>query len=164
MPLEKLCLLQPTLEDHWRDCNSPHTHSHIYLGRVAATPFCYNNMVVQQAASGQVSVNSALSWSVLFCIAYQFCGSNMWVLQHYSVLFRVVGVRLVVVDACVNPSCLFSYPCKMSRTYAGLYNALSLQDPVTERVLSCTMDGVSWHWGDVLKCMAEGQHRAGMTS
>ena len=31
MPLEKLKLLQPTLEHHWRDCDSPHKPRHIYL-------------------------------------------------------------------------------------------------------------------------------------
>ena len=29
MPMEKLWLLQPTLDHHWKDCNSPHTQAHI---------------------------------------------------------------------------------------------------------------------------------------
>ena len=31
MPLEKLWLLQPTPEHHWRDCNSSHTHTLICI-------------------------------------------------------------------------------------------------------------------------------------
>ena len=37
------------------------------------------------AGSGQVSVNSAFTWSLLLSNAYQFCCSNVWVLQHHSV-------------------------------------------------------------------------------
>ena len=29
--------------------------------------------------------NSAFTWSLLFCNGYQFCSSNVWVLQHHSV-------------------------------------------------------------------------------
>ena len=39
----------------------------------------------QQAESGQVSVNSAFTWSLLHLNAYQFCSSNVWVLQDHSV-------------------------------------------------------------------------------
>ena len=37
------------------------------------------------AASWQVSVNSAFTWSLLLCNGYQFCSSNVWVLQHHCV-------------------------------------------------------------------------------
>ena len=42
-------------------------------------------MAGHQAASRQVSVNSAFTWSLLLCDGYQFCTSNTWVLQHHSV-------------------------------------------------------------------------------
>ena len=42
-------------------------------------------MVGHHAASGQVSVNSAFTWSLLLCDGYQFCSSNTWLLQHHSV-------------------------------------------------------------------------------
>ena len=48
-------------------------------------PVWNDKMVAHQAASGQVTVNSAFTWSLLFCNAYQFCSSNVWVLQHHSV-------------------------------------------------------------------------------
>ena len=44
-----------------------------------------DKMAGHQTASGHVSVNSAFTWSLLLYSAYQFCSSNVWVLQHYSV-------------------------------------------------------------------------------
>ena len=52
-------LVQPTLEHHWRDCNSPH----IELNRVSSKPVWNDKIVGHQAASGQVSINSAFTWS-----------------------------------------------------------------------------------------------------
>ena len=97
MPLEKLCLLQPTLEHHWWDYNSPHTPRHIKLGRVTSIPVWNDKMTRQHAASGQVSVNSAFTWSWLLSKAYQFCNSNVWVLQHHSVhAFDMSTIRVFV--------------------------------------------------------------------
>ena len=48
-------------------------------------PVWNDKMAGHQSASGQVSVNSALTWSLLFCNGYQFCSWNMWVLQHHPV-------------------------------------------------------------------------------
>ena len=48
-------------------------------------PVWNDKMAVHQAASRQVSVNPACTWSLLFCNAYQFCSSNVWVIQHRSV-------------------------------------------------------------------------------
>ena len=42
-------------------------------------------MAIHRAASGHVSVNTAFTWSLLLCCAYQFCSPNVWVLQHHSV-------------------------------------------------------------------------------
>ena len=44
-----------------------------------------SKMAGHQAASGQVFVNSAFTWSLLLCNAYQSCSSNEWVLQHHFV-------------------------------------------------------------------------------
>ena len=74
MPLEKLWLSQPTLEHHWRDCNSG-----------------------QQAASWQVSANSAFTWSLLLCNGYQFCSSNVWVFQHRSMHALDMSTIIVLV-------------------------------------------------------------------
>ena len=48
-------------------------------------PVLNDKMAGHQAAWGQVSVNSAFTWSLLLYNAYQFCSSNGWVLQHHSV-------------------------------------------------------------------------------
>ena len=48
-------------------------------------PVWNDKMAGQQGARGQVSVNSAFTWSLLLCNGYQFCFSNAWVLQHHSV-------------------------------------------------------------------------------
>ena len=48
-------------------------------------PVWNDKMTGHQAGSGQVSVNSAFTWSLLLSNAYQFCSSNVWVLQHHSV-------------------------------------------------------------------------------
>ena len=84
VPLEKLWLLQPTLKHHWGDFNSPHTPRHIQLSRVASMSVWLDTMPGQEAAIGQVSVNSAFSWSVLLCNGYQVCSRSVWVLQHHS--------------------------------------------------------------------------------
>ena len=85
MPLEKLWPLKPTLEHHWMDCNNSHTPMRILLSRLASMPVWNDRVVVHQAASGEVSVNSAFTWGLLLCNAYQFYSSNLWVLRHHSV-------------------------------------------------------------------------------
>ena len=74
---------------HWntiRDSNSPHTHPGKYnLAELASMPGWTDKMAAHQAANGQVSVNSAFTWSLLLGNGYQFCSSHTWVLQHHSV-------------------------------------------------------------------------------
>ena len=82
MPLEKLWLLQPTLEHHWGDNDSTHTHRAIMLNTVASVTVWNDQILEHQAASGQVSVNSAFTLSLLLSNAYHFCSSNSWVLRH----------------------------------------------------------------------------------
>ena len=48
-------------------------------------PLWNDKLAGHQAAIGQVTVNSAFTWSLLLYNAYQFCSSNMWVFQHHSV-------------------------------------------------------------------------------
>ena len=56
-------------------------------------------MVGHQAASGQVSVNSAFTWSLLLCNAYQSCSSNVWVLQHH--LMQALNMSTIIVFMCI---------------------------------------------------------------
>ena len=42
-------------------------------------------MTGQQAACGQVSLNSAFSWSLLLSTAYNICSSSVWALQQHCV-------------------------------------------------------------------------------
>ena len=54
-------------------------------------------MAGHHAASGQVSLNSAFTWSLLFCNAYQFFSSSVWVLQHHSVhAFDISAITVFV--------------------------------------------------------------------
>ena len=48
-------------------------------------PVWNDKMAGQETANGQVFINSALTWSLLLCNAYQFCSSNVWVLQYHCV-------------------------------------------------------------------------------
>ena len=65
-------IFQPTLGHHWTDCNSPHTPRHM-LSRVASMPIWNDKMAGHQSASGQSSVNSDFTWSLLLSNVYQFC-------------------------------------------------------------------------------------------
>ena len=81
-PLEKLSWNCPTLECHWRSSDYCSLH--------------WNNIGEQQAANGQISVNSAFSWGLLLlCNEYQFCFSNVWVLQHHSV--HALVIRSIII-------------------------------------------------------------------
>ena len=57
-------------------------------------PVWNDKMTGHQAGSGQVSLNSVSTWSLLLSSAYQFCSSNVWVRQHHSVhaLDRSLGL------------------------------------------------------------------------
>ena len=59
-------------------------------------PVWNDKMTGHQAARGQVSVNSAFTWSLLLSNAYQYC-SNVWVLQHHSVHASNLGTIIVFV-------------------------------------------------------------------
>ena len=54
-------------------------------------------MTGYHAASGQVSVNSTFTWSLLLCNTYWFFSSNVWVLQHHSVHALVMRTIIVFV-------------------------------------------------------------------
>ena len=82
--LEKLSWNCPTLGCHWGNANfcSLHwnttggtviAHTHPGASRVASMPVWNDKMAGHQPASGQVSVNSAFTWSLLLFSGYQFC-------------------------------------------------------------------------------------------
>ena len=99
MPLAKLWQFWPTLEKHWKkswNCptlgchrrNFCSLHWHTTAGTVIAQhtqahkvkhgsndkmPGSNDKMAGHQFASGQVSVNPAFTWCLLFCNGYQFC-------------------------------------------------------------------------------------------
>ena len=102
MPLEKLQLLQPTLEHHWRDCDSPHTPRHIYLSMQSSihaslkwqdggtlvskwTGLCIFSLYLEFTALQWMPVLlfTHVSTSILFCVC-------LWYEHHYS--FCVFGV------------------------------------------------------------------------
>ena len=58
-------------------------------------PVWNDKMVGHQAASRQVSVNSALTWCLVLCNGYQFCSSNKWVIQHHSV--HALDMSIIIV-------------------------------------------------------------------
>ena len=83
MQLKKLTIAAYT-GTLWRDCDSPNTPRDIKVSRVASMPVWNDKMTGPQAASGQVSAIPAFTWSLLLSDAYEFCFSNMWILQHHS--------------------------------------------------------------------------------
>ena len=97
MPLEKLWLLQPTLEHRWRDCNSTHTQAHI----VKQTSFFHASFKWEGAGTpsskwtGLCKFSFYFTWSLLLCNGYQFCSSNVWILQHHSV--HALDMRIIIV-------------------------------------------------------------------
>ena len=60
-------------------------------------PVWNDKMAEHHIASGQVSVCSALTWSLLRCNGYQFCSYHMWVLQHHFVHAFDMGTIIVLV-------------------------------------------------------------------
>ena len=109
VPLDKLWLLLFTLEHHWRDHHhqppppptptTHHTHTHIQAHIVKQSSI-HASLKCQgdgpQAASVEVSVNSVFIWRVLLSNAYQFCCSNVSVLQHHSVHALDMGTIVVL--------------------------------------------------------------------
>ena len=68
----------------WTITAPTHTQAHM-ISRVPSMPVWNEKMTGHQTASGHVSVKSALLGVYCSPFAYQFCSSNMWVLQHHSV-------------------------------------------------------------------------------
>ena len=84
-PLNKRSWNCPTLECHWGDYNSPHTiQAHIVKQSSIHASLKWQDGGTQ-GTSGQISVNSAFTWSLLLSTVYQFCSSNMWLVQHHFV-------------------------------------------------------------------------------
>ena len=73
----------------------PPPHGHIQLSRAASMPVWNDKKLGHRAASGQVSVSSAFTWSLLLYNAYLFCSSNVWVLQHHTV--QAYNMRTIII-------------------------------------------------------------------
>ena len=103
-------------------------------------PVWNDKMVGHQAASGEVSVNSAFAWSLLLRNAYQFCSSNVWVLQHHPV--HAVDMSTVIVSLCI-------WGCSL--------NQISLAE-TTLCHTSCIHKGLhAGTWPDLLTCWPPNQ-------
>ena len=59
-------------------------------------PVWNDKMAGHQSASGQVSVNSTFTWSLLLCNGYQFCSWHMWVLHHHHSV-HALGMSTIIV-------------------------------------------------------------------
>ena len=111
-------------------------------------PVWNEKMVGQQAASRQVSVNSAFTWSLLLCNGYQFCSSNVWVPQHNSVhaldmstiiVFVYLGLQFKWNQLSWNNSCYTSFIHK--GLHAGKWTGLMTSKPDSANTLG-------YHWTD----------------
>ena len=71
----------------------------VHIGRVASILVWNDKMTREQAANGQVSINSAFTCSLLLSNAYQFCSSNIWVLQHHYV--HALDMSTCIVCLCI---------------------------------------------------------------
>ena len=154
---KKNCCNSPTLECHWRnlvetaphwdatgeiltfaaytgtplarDCNSLHTQAH-----VLSMPVWNDKMAGHQSASGQVSVTSAFTWSLLLYNGYQFCSKLMWVLQQHSVHAFDMSTIIVLV-------------------YLGLQVKWIQSNPNNSHHTSCIHKGLHVvKWPDLMTC------------
>ena len=161
-PLEKLSC--PTLECHWKkiDYCSLHwnttgesitapIHRHISLSRVASMPVWNDKGMEYQAASGQVSVKSAFTWSLPLSNAYQFCSSNVWVFHHHSVhaldmstiiVFVYLGLQYKWNQLSSNNSRHTS--CIHKGLYAGNWPDLITSKPDALSTLGYHWNHISW--------------------
>ena len=114
-------------------------------------PVWNDKMAGHQAARGQVSVDSVFTWSLLHCSAYQFCSSNVWVLQHHSIHAFDMGTIIVFVylwlqfkwnqlssNSCRHTSCI----------HKGL-NAAKWPDLLTSKTICFQYTGIPLdilHW------------------
>ena len=69
------------------------THSYAHI----VDQNCIHASLEWQASSGQVSVNSALTWGLMLCSAYRCYSSNVWVLQHHFVHALDISAIIVFV-------------------------------------------------------------------
>ena len=105
-------------------------------------------MTGQQAGSGQVSVNSAFTWSLLLSNAYQFCSSNVWVFQHHSV--HALHMSTIIVFVCLglqykwnqlSPNSFRYTSCIHKGLHAGKWPDLMTSKPDAPSTLG-------YHWTD----------------
>ena len=73
----------------WTVVSSPHTHRHIKLSRAASMPVWNDKMTEQQAANGQVSVNSALLG--VYCSPMR-TSSSFQTCEHFNITLCLPGV------------------------------------------------------------------------
>ena len=97
-------------------------------------------MMGHQAASGQVLVNSAFTLSSLLSNVYQFCASNMWVLQHHSVYALHMSTIVFFV-------------------YLGLQYRWNQLSPNNSRHISCIHEGLhAGKWPDLMTSKPDAQY------
>ena len=111
-------------------------------------PVWNDKMAGHQAASGQVSVSSAFTWGLLLCYAYQFCCSNVWVLQRHSVyaldmstiiVFVYLGLKFKLNQLSSNSSRHTN--CTLKGLHAGTWPDLMISKPDT-------LSTLGYHWTD----------------
>ena len=119
-------------------------------------PVWNDKMAGHQAASGQVSVNSAFTWNLLLCNEYQFCSSNVWVLQHNSVhdLDMSTIIVLYIWGWSSNAISLTqtTSPCQLYTYEVACWEVTSPNDLQTR---SCQYTGISLdrlHWNHTGWC------------
>ena len=131
-----------------------------YMYRVASMSVWNDKMVRHQAASVQVSVDSAFTWSSWLCNAYRFCSWNVWILQHHSVhaldmssikVFVYLGLQFKWNQLSPNNSRHTS--CLHKGLHAGSGRSLNPQvhDDATHPVVSQWQSGVNLHNGNTLE-------------
>ena len=115
---------------------------------MASVPIWNDKMAGHQAAIGQVSVNSAFTWSLLLHNVYQFCSSNMWVFQHHSV--QTLSMGTIIVFVCLGLQFKWNQlSSNISRHTSCLYEGLHAGK--WPDLMTSKLDAVStlgYHWRD----------------
>ena len=95
MPLGKLYwLLQPTLNTTIGTVTA-HTHTQAHIIKLASLKWQDGGTTSSKWTD---LCKFSFTWSCLLCNSYQFCSSNVWVIQHHSV--HALDV-MAIIDFCV---------------------------------------------------------------
>ena len=140
-------LKQPPTPTHTHTYAHTHTQPHTEAHTVNHASLKWQD---DGTTSGHISVKSASTWSLLSCNGYQFCSSNVWVLQHHTVhaldvstiiIFVYLGLQFKWNQLSSSNSRHTS--CIHKGLHAGKWPGLMTSQPDSVR-----LSALGYHWAD----------------